>query len=249
MANLTKNVGTVTLAGVAEKVTLPASYGWVWVKNMSEGDIFAGLSADISEGADGAMVIPSGECGRIQADGFRSVWLLGTGNALVVAQNYADCPFKSGGKGGELPVASTDTLGGVMVDGTSITADEQGVISSVGGGGLTLMGTYEIPANTPTIIGNIKDFPEGTKLMFERVPTEYNTNSYSLLNELNSYTRNFGYVPFLSKGYDKAISGCWFNASGGTSVNKIQITIDKSNNIYVFIDWVSNTWNIYKVEV
>lgn len=101
MTNLTKNVGTVTLTGTAEKVTLPASYGWVWVKNMSEGDIFAGLSEDISEGADGVMVIPSGECGRIQADGFRSVWLLGTGNALVIAQNYADCPFKSGGKGGE----------------------------------------------------------------------------------------------------------------------------------------------------
>ena len=103
MATLTKSTGTVTLSGAAEKVTLPASYGWVWVKNMSEGDIFAGLSEDISEGADGVMVIPSGECGRIQADGFNSVYLLGTGNALVVAQNYADCPFKVGGKGGEIP--------------------------------------------------------------------------------------------------------------------------------------------------
>ena len=100
MTNLTKNVGTVTLTGTAEKVTLPASYGWVWVKNMSEGDIFAGLSEDISEGADGVMVIPSGECGRIQADGFNSVYLLGTGNALVIAQNYAECPFKAAAKGG-----------------------------------------------------------------------------------------------------------------------------------------------------
>ena len=110
MANLTKNVGTVTLTGTAEKVTLPASYGWVWVKNMSEGDIFAGLSEDISEGADGVMVIPAGECGRIQTDGFRSVYLLGTGNALVVAQNYADCPFKVGGKGGETPDLSLYAL-------------------------------------------------------------------------------------------------------------------------------------------
>lgn len=101
MANLTKNIGTVTLSGAAEKITLPAVYGWVWVKNMSEGDIFAGLSEDISEGADGVMTIPAGECGRIQADGFRFVYLMGTGNALVVAQNYAECPFKSGGKGGE----------------------------------------------------------------------------------------------------------------------------------------------------
>lgn len=100
MATLTKSTGTVTLSGAAEKVTLPASYGWVWVKNMSEGDIFAGLSADISERADGVLTIPSGECGRVQTDGFSSIYLLGTGNALVVAQNYADCPFKGGAKGG-----------------------------------------------------------------------------------------------------------------------------------------------------
>ena len=58
MATLTKSTGTVTLSGTAEKVTLPAAYGWVWVKNMSDADMFAGLSADISEGGDGGMVIP-----------------------------------------------------------------------------------------------------------------------------------------------------------------------------------------------
>ena len=103
MATLTKSTGTVILSGAAEKVTLPAAYGWVWLKNMSESDIFAGLSADISEGADGVMVIPAGECGRIQTDGFDFVYLMGTGNALVVAQNYADCPFKASVKGGESP--------------------------------------------------------------------------------------------------------------------------------------------------
>ena len=103
MATLTKSTGTVTLSGAAEKVTLPAVYGWVWIKNMSDSDIFAGLSADISEGADGVMTILAGECGRIQTDGSREFYLLGTGNALVVAQNYADCPFKSGAKGGEIP--------------------------------------------------------------------------------------------------------------------------------------------------
>ena len=103
MATLTKSTGTVTLTGAVEKVNLPAVYGWVWVKNMSDADMFAGLSADISEGADGVMVIPAGECGRIQTDGQDSVYLMGSGNALVVAQNYADCPFKVGGKGGESP--------------------------------------------------------------------------------------------------------------------------------------------------
>lgn len=100
MANLTKNIGTVTLSGTVEKVTLPAGYGWVWVKNMSEGDIFAGLSEDISEGADGVMTIPAGECGRIQADSSREIYLMGTGNVQIIGQSYADCPFKSAAKGG-----------------------------------------------------------------------------------------------------------------------------------------------------
>ena len=39
----------------------------------------------------------------MQTDGQDSVYLIGSGNALVVAQNYADCPFKAGGKGGEIP--------------------------------------------------------------------------------------------------------------------------------------------------
>ena len=103
MAKLTKSTGTVTLSGAVEKVAFPAVYGWVWVKNMSDGDMFVGLSDGVSAGADGVMRIPAGECGRIQTDGQDSVYLMGTGNALVVAQNYADCPFKVGGKGGEIP--------------------------------------------------------------------------------------------------------------------------------------------------
>lgn len=38
MTTLTKSTGTVTLTGSAEKVNLPAVYGWVWLKNMSDAD-------------------------------------------------------------------------------------------------------------------------------------------------------------------------------------------------------------------
>ena len=224
MANLTKNVGTVTLTGTAEKVTLPASYGWVWVKNMSEGDIFAGLSEDISEGADGVMTIPAGECGRIQADGFNSVYLLGSGNVQIVGQNYADCPFKAAAKGGELPVASTDVLGGVMVDGTSITADEQGVISAVGSGsgGLTLLGTYTFTdATTYKELFKVDgtNITWGDRLLFELVPnstsesTGWNSlyhlipvyvaasavSRYALFHPYNS-SATLGYIRFISNG-------------------------------------------------
>ena len=181
MANLTKNVGTVTLTGTAEKVTLPASYGWVWVKNMSEGDIFAGLSEDISEGADGVMVIPSGECGRIQADGFSSVYLLGSGNVQIVGQNYADCPFKAAAKGGE---------------------------SGGSGGGLTLLGRYSNKNAEETIIGTLTDIPEGTKLLFMSTKLSGNTNEVFYCGVGNvpiyvkGYARSYSNITMLNGNND-----------------------------------------------
>ena len=101
---------------------------------MSDADMFVGLSDGVSAGADGVMRIPAGECGRVQTDGLNSIYLMGTGNALVVAQNYAECPFKLGGKGGEMPdlsvyakktdvpdikvneAVNADTLGGKSAD-------------------------------------------------------------------------------------------------------------------------------------
>lgn len=134
MVRLTRSTGTVTLSGAAEKVVLPASYGWVWVKNMSDSEIIAGLAANISKGSDGVMTISEGECGRVQTDGFNAVYLKGTGSAMVVAQNYSDCPFKMAAKGGEIPdlspyakkadvpnikvnsAVNADTVGGLRVD-------------------------------------------------------------------------------------------------------------------------------------
>ena len=243
MTNLTKNVGTVTLTGAAEKVTLPAAYGWVWVKNMSEGDIFAGLSEDISEGADGVMVIPSGECGRIQTDGFFSVYLLGSGNVQIVGQNYADCPFKAGAKGGELPVASTDTLGGVMVDGTSITADEQGVIRAVGGGGLTLLGRYSNKISTETTIGTISDIPEGTILVFI---------STSVSNNFTGLYMGSGIVPSMISGYASGNSTACINgalSSGSLIQYSLRIENDGTNIKFYSNNDFGTYLDIYKLEV
>ena len=131
MATLTKSTGTVTLSGAVEKVTLPAVYGWVWVKNMSDSDMFVGLSDGVSAGADGVLAISAGECGRVQTDGLNSIYLMGTGNALVVAQNYAECPFKVGGKGGEMPDLSVYALKSKYGDTTIDVGRKEG--TAVGG--------------------------------------------------------------------------------------------------------------------
>lgn len=71
----------------------------------------------------------------------------------------------SGSGSYELPIATTEILGGVIPDGTSITVDENGVISAVGGsgGGLELIGEYYIPSSTagPTTIISTADYKEG----------------------------------------------------------------------------------------
>lgn len=51
-----------------------------------------------------------------------------------------------------LPVASTETLGGVKIDGTTITADENGVISASGGGS----SEYTLPVASQTQLGGVK---------------------------------------------------------------------------------------------
>lgn len=64
-----------------------------------------------------------------------------------------------------LPIATTEILGGVMPDGTTINVDENGVISAVGGsgGGLELIGEYYISSSTAglTTIISTADYKEG----------------------------------------------------------------------------------------
>ena len=50
-----------------------------------------------------------------------------------------------------LPTSSTTTLGGVKVDGSTITIDGSGVISSSGGGG-----SYTLPTASSSTLGGIK---------------------------------------------------------------------------------------------
>ena len=65
-----------------------------------------------------------------------------TWNDVAVGSNYT------------LPVATNTTLGGIKVDGTTITADEDGTIHGAN--------TYELPIATTTILGGVK--PDGTTI-------------------------------------------------------------------------------------
>ena len=93
----------------------------------------------------------------------------------------------SGGGSYELPIATTEILGGVIPDGTSITVDENGVISAVGGSDdWTNVGSVHITTNTVTefSIPNLSNY----KFMMLSISLSHRTGSTT---NSSNYTRIF----------------------------------------------------------
>ena len=104
----------------------------------------------------------------LDSESRETLYISGSGVVNIETTPFLVCPFNRGGKGGgsyELPIATTEILGGVMPDGTTINVDENGVISAVGGsgGGLELIGEYYISSSTAglTTIISTADYKEG----------------------------------------------------------------------------------------
>ena len=113
---LTNPIATVTLAGTAERITLPSKYSWVWVRNDTDAAVYISQTEDVGEGVSGSVAIPAGGAARLALTG-DSFYAVGTGVVQVVAANYTDCPFKtapavSGGNGMTL-------IGSFVVDSAS----------------------------------------------------------------------------------------------------------------------------------
>jgi hypothetical protein len=86
-------------------------------------------------------------------------WLFGTDGVLNLPSTVGDIKrdgvsVLGGGGSYTLPTASTSTLGGVKVDGTTIVIND-GVISSTVVGAVTLKGTWDASTNTPTLSSSL----------------------------------------------------------------------------------------------
>ena len=91
---LTNPVATVTLAGTAERISLPSTYSWVWVRNDTDAAVYISQADDVGEGVSGSVAIPAGGAARLALTG-DSFYAVGTGAVQIVAANYTDCPFKT----------------------------------------------------------------------------------------------------------------------------------------------------------
>lgn len=156
-----------------------------------------------------------------------------------------------------LPVASTTTLGGVKIDGTSITIDNNGVISSTGGSPITvdseLSSTSENPVQNRVLYPSLSGFiPAGTVISVETDETGDFTKLSDALNYLigkwsnGKVTIQLGAGTFTeSSGY--TLYGKNFNIPAieviGNGVNSTIINYTTESEVEILT--VSNVSNIY----
>ena len=134
-------IKTITLDGLTSVTVKKSPFDmarFCWVRNRTEADVYISCTdPQCTPNADGVKCISAGECGMLDSESRETLYISGSGVVNIETTPFLVCPFPNGAKGGEsyeLPIATTEILGGVMPDGTTITVDENGVISAVGSG-------------------------------------------------------------------------------------------------------------------
>lgn len=131
-----------------------------------------------------------------------------------------------------LPTASTTVKGGVKVDGTTITADSNGVISAVAGG-------YTLPKATTSVLGGVK--PDGTTITVDSNGVISSAASYTLpkatTSVLGGVKADGTTITVDSNGVISSVSGSYTlptastTTKGGVLIDGTTVTIDGSGRI------------------
>lgn len=95
-------VKTTELSGAETAVTFSESHPHCWVINLGDSDMYASASPNIVPDADGVYLIPAGGRERITPKSGNTIYVYGTGKAMIRGENDRDCPsFKRAAKGGD----------------------------------------------------------------------------------------------------------------------------------------------------
>ena len=151
-----------------------------------------------------------------------------------------------------LPKATTSVLGGVMPDGATITVDENGVISAVGGSDdWTNVGSVSVPSNT-NINFSIPNLSNYKFMMLSISIGQYsNVGPGTNITEAKNYTRIFildDYKPLSNwVGLTYYIGNDYLTTDSSSTVYPYisSMTINKSTNTVKF--WAHNNFyaNVY----
>ena len=252
-------IKTITLDGLTSVKIKQSAFDmerFCWVKNRSDGDIFISCTdVECTENGDNVMKISAGEYGMIDSESREILYLNGSGKVEIVTSAYAVCPFKAASKGGgsyELPIATTEILGGVMPDGTTIAVDENGVISAVGGSDdWTNVGSVSVPSNT-NINFSIPNLSNYKFMMLSiSIGTTSSVGPNTTITNANNYTRIFildDYKPLSNwVGLTYYIGNDYLTTNSSSTVYPYisSMTINKSTNTVNF--WAHDNFsaNVY----
>ena len=245
------NIKTVTTTAGMNTVVFGNSPDiYYWVKNIGTTDITVGAT----DNAENHAIVKPDNAIRMTSY-TNTVYVNGAGTVEIYETDTPECPFKAASKGGgsyELPIATTDILGGVMPDGTTITVDENGVISAVGGSDdWTNVGSVTVSTNRVTefSIPNLSNY----KFMMLSISIgQYSSvGSSTHITEAKNYTRIFildDYKPSSNwVGLTYYIGNDYQTTSSSDTVYPYigYMTIYKSSNKVSFVGRTSFGANIY----
>lgn len=94
----------ITVTTTEQEIAFGATYQFAWFRNNSDVDVIVSDHSGIVEDADDTEIIKSNDVGRITITNRDKVYakaVSDTAKIDVHAQNFAECPFKRQGKGGE----------------------------------------------------------------------------------------------------------------------------------------------------
>ena len=188
-------IKTITLDGLTSVTVKESPFDmarFCWVRNRTEADVYISCTdPQCTPNADGVKCISAGECGMLDSESRETLYISGSGVVNIETTPFLVCPFNRGGKGGvsyELPIATTEILGGVIPDGTSITVDENGVISAVGSGETNYIIQYGVAV--PQSYGNL----------YVTFPKTFATTPIVVVSAFNSSsTETIAYLRAVSK--------------------------------------------------
>ena len=253
-------IKTITLDGLTYVTVKESPFDmarFCWIYNHSEGDVFAScVNTDCTENADDVLRVPAGEPRMLDTESLETLYLNGSGTVEIITTAFLVCPFDRGGKGGgiyELPIATTEILGGVMPDGTTITVDENGVISAVGGSDdWTNVGSVTVSTSTSTRDFSIPNLSNYKFMMLSiSIGKTSSVGPGTTITDANNYTRIFildDYKPssnWVGPTYYIGEDYSTTNSSSTVYPYIGYMTIDKSSNRVRFRAHIDFNANIY----
>lgn len=102
MPDVKTEVKTIEPTGTETAVTFSESHPCCWVINLGDSDLYASARPGIIPDADGVYLIPAGGRERITPEADNTIYVYGTGKAMIRGENDWECPsFRRAAKGGD----------------------------------------------------------------------------------------------------------------------------------------------------